>query len=329
MSSGVGASERDYITKGVEAGIRADGRSPLDCRKVVLETGMITQASGSCRVAIDDGTDVLAGVKVQVGDVEGRVESDRVAGEDMLLDAGAAGADTAVDGGDVLDDGVAGAGSRANVGRVVCSVECSPSAMPFADPRDVEQMCNDYSQILNRILNGPHGGLDLGKLCIIPGATCWIVSVDVLILDYGGNVLDTIAMAVRGALHNTRLPKATVEQTDGHYEFDIADDETETLSGRDMVPVAQTLCKIGSGRIVDATPLEDLCSSARLTVFVNRAGHVCGLQKSGKGSLEPSILVDMIETGVKTGAKTLAAMDKMLEREEHDRLRDIEPLGFR
>ncbi|KAL2916311.1 hypothetical protein HK105_204067 [Polyrhizophydium stewartii] len=314
----IGASERDFITKGVESGIRADGRGPLDFRQFFLETGMITQASGSCRATIDFGTDVLAGVKVQVGDIEGRVDSDEAQADGAMVEDAGAG-----------DDAETGAQSRGNVGRVVCTVECSPAAKSVLDAREVDDMCNEYSQILTRTLNGPHGGLDLQKLCIIPGSTCWVVNVDVLILDYGGNVLDTIFMAVRGALHNTRLPKATVEQTDGHFEFDISDDETEILAGRESVPVAMTLSKIGTSRIVDSTPLEALCSAAQVTVFVNRAGNVCGLQKSGKGSLEPSILIDMIETGVKLGTELAEKLDAVLDREERDRLSHIEPTGFR
>eukprot|EP00842_Homolaphlyctis_polyrhiza_P000358 jgi/Hompol1/1322/HPOL_005558-RA len=301
----IGESERNYITAGVESGIRADGRGPEDSRQLFLETGVITQASGSCRVTIDWGTDVLVGVKAQVGDIESGAETATVDDLERTGNASAANTDEAAQvsidaaSGTLGMPGLDGSNDtqRQNAGRIVFSVECSPSAKSTLSSKEIDDMCNEYSQILNRTLNGPHGGIDLGSLCIIPGSTCWVISVDVLILDYGGNVMDTIFMAVRGALHNTRLPKVTVEQTDGHFEFDIADEETEPLKGRENVPVALTLSKIGSGCIVDATPIEDLCSNARVTVFANRSNNVCGLQKSGKGSLDPSILADMIEVG--------------------------------
>ncbi|KAJ8323743.1 hypothetical protein QVD99_007095 [Batrachochytrium dendrobatidis] len=318
----VAVSERDYITKGIQCGIRADGRGSFDSRPVFLETGMITQASGSCRVTIDHGTDVLAGVKVQVADVEGRVE--QYTG-DIVEQTGTEVAD---DLNTSLADGN-GFSNRGNVGRIVCSVECSPAASIILDSRAIEDMCNEYTQVLNRTLNGPHGGIDLQKLCIIPGSTCWVVSVDVLIMDYGGNVLDTVLMAVRGALHNTRLPKTKVEETDGHFEFDIADDETEVLCGRENIPVALTLSRIGSGHIVDASPLEDMCSSSKITVFVNASGYICGVQKTGKGSLEPSTLIDMIETASRLGSESLVSLDSILLSEERDRLNRVEPIGFR
>jgi hypothetical protein len=63
-------AERHYITEGVHSDLRADGRGRLDCRALVLETGIISQASGSARVRLGDGTDILVGVKVEIDQVE-------------------------------------------------------------------------------------------------------------------------------------------------------------------------------------------------------------------------------------------------------------------
>jgi exosome complex RNA-binding protein Rrp42 (RNase PH superfamily) len=63
-------AERDYITEGVQSDLRADGRGRLDYRALVLETGIISQANGSARVRLGDGTDVLVGVKVEIDQVE-------------------------------------------------------------------------------------------------------------------------------------------------------------------------------------------------------------------------------------------------------------------
>lgn len=192
---------------------------------------MITQASGSCRVTIDGGTDVLVGVKVEVGSIEPDVDAEEE--EDPSANA---------DQGDV-DAGTIAVKDR-DRGRIVCNVECSPSATRVFDPRQVEEMCNEYSQLMNRVLNAPHGGIDLKALCIIPGSTCWILNIDALVLDYGGNLLDAIFLATRGALHNTRIPRATVEQSDGRLEFDIADEETEIVRGWEDVPMCVTLNKV-------------------------------------------------------------------------------------
>ncbi|KAJ3018903.1 Exosome complex component RRP42 [Thoreauomyces humboldtii] len=309
---------RDYITKGVDRAVRADGRSRLDIRESQLETGMITQASGSCRITLEGGTDVLVGVKVEVGSIEPDAEAEA---EDTDAAPTLHGDDADVGGSSMFKD--------RDRGRIVCNVECSPSATRIFDPRDVENMCNEYAQLMNRVLNGAHGGVDLKSLCIIPGSTCWILNVDALVLDYGGNLLDAIFLATRGALHNTRIPRATVEQSDGRVEFEIADEETEVVRGWEDVPVAVSLSKIGYRHIVDATPLEELCSSARLTVAINRRGNLCALQKGGQGGIEPSLLAEMVQTAKQLGLSLLRKQDTSLAGEEARIANGIDPTGFR
>jgi exosome complex component RRP42 len=41
----------------------------------------------------------------------------------------------------------------------------------------------------------------------VPGKTCWLVYVDALVLNDGGNVLDALSIAARAALALTRVYK--------------------------------------------------------------------------------------------------------------------------
>ncbi|KAJ3415701.1 hypothetical protein HDV05_004379 [Chytridiales sp. JEL 0842] len=298
--------------EGVDVNIRADARSRADSRPFTFETGLITQASGSCRIKVQGGTDVLVGIKVEIGSIEGEEDGQ--------------GPET---GGDEEEGGEVRDVKRRDRGRVVCNVECASSAMRNFDNREVEDMTLEYSEMMNRVLNGDHGGLNLQSLCIIPGSTCWVIYVDALILDYGGNLLDTIFMATRGALQNTLIPKVTVEESGGHYEFDVEDEETEVLEGWEDVPVLTTLYKIGARHIIDPSPLEELCASARLSVAVNRKGNVCAIQKGGKGGIEPSLLSEMIKTGKQIGLGVLSKMETALDREKARIGRREDPVGFR
>lgn len=47
------------------------------------------------------------------------------------------------------------------------------------------------------------GALNLKDLCIIPHKLCWILYIDALVLDSGGNLFDSISMATYAALSNT------------------------------------------------------------------------------------------------------------------------------
>ncbi|KAJ3181028.1 Exosome complex component RRP42 [Gaertneriomyces sp. JEL0708] len=306
----ISITERDYISKGVEANIRADGRGKGDYRALHLETGLVAQASGSCRVKLDSGTDVLVCVKVEIGSIEPSADND--ADDDT-----------------VLDEGEWKAKDR-DRGRISCNVECSPSATRgLMEPQDVENMCIEYSQFMNRVLNGDQGGIDLKSLCIIHGSTCWILNIDVLVLDFGGNLLDIILVATRGALHNTRIPKAIIEESDGKVDFAISDDETELVRGWEGVPLCVTLNKIGYGHVVDASPSEEMCASCRLSVMINNKGNICATQKSGTGGLEPSLLAEMQQTARNVAQTLFRRLDTALLEEERRISRGIEPKGFR
>ncbi|KAH8555474.1 ribosomal protein S5 domain 2-type protein [Umbelopsis sp. PMI_123] len=291
-------AERHYITEGVHSDLRADGRGRLDCRALVLETGIISQASGSARVRLGDGTDILVGVKVEIDQVE--------------PDAN-------------------------NVGKIVCNVECSPSASQQFEGHGADDLNNELTQALQRILGGPQCGINFEKLCIIKGQQCWVVYIDAMILDYSGNVFDAIFMATKAALYNTRIPKTQIQDLgDGEFEFEVLDDveDAERLDGIENIPIGVTLNKIGTGHIIDATPLEELCTEAKLTIAVNKDGQICGIQKGAEGGIEPGLMSEMIQTAKRIGQSLILQLDQKLQDEERQvdekRLNgeNIEKLGF-
>ena len=75
----------------------------------------------------------------------------------------------------------------------------------------------------------------------------WILYVDILILEVGGNLYDTVSMAVKAALHSTIIPKVQVNTIDGGQpELELSDDP---LDGNRVdvssSPILITLCRIG------------------------------------------------------------------------------------
>ncbi|KAJ3348818.1 Exosome complex component RRP42 [Entophlyctis luteolus] len=289
-------------------GIRSDGRKRDTTRlnAAQLSLAAVAQASGSCWLS--GPTAVLAGVKVSIGN------SSSPAGP---AGRAAAAADAETDAMGVGESDAFGGG-----GRVVCTVECAPALLPQMDPRAVEDMCVDYANFVTKLLNSGSNGLDLRALAIVPNAALgWVVHVDALVLSYAGNLLDTIVMAVRGALCNTLIPKVSVEESPAlfgagmDYEFDMADEETEPLVGCDDIPVVVTLFKIGNYCVIDPNPLEESCSDVQLTVAVTRSGVPCAIQKRGNGSLEPSLLAEMLRDARKHAVRLFALMDDAISRE--------------
>ena len=48
---------------------------------------------------------------------------------------------------------------------------------------------------------------DLRSLSVVSGKACWVVYVDAIVLNEGGNVLGALSLAARAALAVTRIPK--------------------------------------------------------------------------------------------------------------------------
>ena len=64
-------SEIKYVHDGVRQGIRRDGRNLIDLRHLQINTGLLPQANGSARIrTMLSGTDVLCGVKFEVGSID-------------------------------------------------------------------------------------------------------------------------------------------------------------------------------------------------------------------------------------------------------------------
>lgn len=86
MSTSLSPSERSYIITGLTHPThptRLDNRSLLKPRPIQISYGDAPQANGSARVIIDGGTEVVAGIRLEVTDIpagsngwKGRVEVD-------------------------------------------------------------------------------------------------------------------------------------------------------------------------------------------------------------------------------------------------------------
>jgi hypothetical protein len=77
---------------------------------------------------------------------------------------------------------------------------------PTAPPPRWRELRNHAQHRTHHTPTHAGGALDLKALSVIPGKACWVVFVDALLLNDGGNVLDALACAARAALALTRVP---------------------------------------------------------------------------------------------------------------------------
>jgi len=212
-------------------------------------------------------------------------------------------------------------------GRIEFSVECCPSACPEFEGRGADALNSQLSETLERLMRAPNA-LDLQALCIIPDRQCWVLFVDVLVLDSGGNLFDACSIAARAALFNVRLPKLSIVTPlgGGEPQIEVSDDLQQALRlNVDNVPLCITLTKIGPAYVADTTLEEELCMTARLSVGVNARGALTAVHKGGRGGLDPSQVADMLQAARKLGLGVLRQLDAALREEEAN---PRAPLGF-
>nr|SVE93864.1 EOG090X0CWA [Scapholeberis mucronata] len=278
-------AEKAFIHHSVQDDLRCDGRSRLDYRPIVLETGLVSNASGSARLRLAN-SDILVGVKVEL---------------------------------------TSPAPDKPNEGRIEFFVDCSANATPEFEGRGGEDLANEISQFLHKAyLVG--STLDVAELCVLPGHQCWILYVDILILECGGNLYDAVSLAVKSALHSTQIPTVKVASMDGDQpELELSDDpfDTKKLNTRNL-PCAVTLMKIGNHYLVDPTPEEECCSASGIVVAISADKKVTAVKKIGSGSLHPDTLISMLKTGSEVGSAVNTILtEKLLEEEKNEKLQKV------
>ncbi|KAG2489638.1 hypothetical protein HYH03_011917 [Edaphochlamys debaryana] len=256
-------------------------------RPVELELGVIAQAAGSARLHMG-ATDVIVGVKVEVGSPS------------------------------------QGAPDQ---GRLQVTVEFSPCASPIYQGRFGETYGEQIAAAIEASL-APGGrgggsdasssgcGIDLSKLLILRGKTCWMVFVDALVLNDDGNVVTAVSAATLAALRDTRIPKVEVV-TDAAGEEELELDDSPGSAWRlDVggVPLVLTASQVGAQCVVDLTAAEERCATSGLHVAVNRAGQVCGVTMTGRKGIDSSMLLLMMETAQKLGPVLWEQLMKFLTR---------------
>mmetsp|Transcript_34590 Transcript_34590/g.58096 ORF Transcript_34590/g.58096 Transcript_34590/m.58096 type:complete len:290 (+) Transcript_34590:171-1040(+) len=281
-------AEQQFIYDGIVQNIRVDGRGREDFRAITLEQGVVPQASGSARLRLG-GTDVLVGVKVEIGTP--------------------------------LPE-------HPSCGRTQFSVDVSANASLSFEGRGGEDLAAELTQALEKCFGGSSTGagaaLDPKDLGIIDGRTCWVVNVDGLVLAADGNLLDALAAAAKAALADTRVPKVTIvggTAAEDVADFEVNEDPNACLP-LDMkaVPVIITLRHTNGHYYADANAQEEALQHPGLSVAVNSNGTLCGLLKCGATGLDPSVTREMMEVAQKMALDLHKSLDRNAAAQEAEML---------
>lgn len=79
-------------------------------------------------------------------------------------------------------------------------------------------------------------------------------------------------------------------------DFELSDDPLDcTRIDIQHIPICVSLTKIGNYYIIDPTEEEEDCMNMQLTVAVDKDGNFCSMSKSGKGGIDPSGMIEMLQ----------------------------------
>lgn len=169
-----------------------------------------------------------------------------------------------------------------NRGVIITNAELVPLASPTFEPGPPSEVGIELARVVDRGVRESKA-VDLEALCIVPGKQVWIIFIDVHILDDCGNILDASSIGAIAALLTTRVPAS---------KFGLGEDYA--LPIRD-IPIATTAIEFGDVLMFDPDVDEESIANTRLTVITTASGNICGMQKSGIGTLRPEQIYRIVD----------------------------------
>ncbi|MFA5412348.1 MAG: exosome complex protein Rrp42 [Candidatus Micrarchaeia archaeon] len=179
---------------------------------------------------------------------------------------------------------------RPKEGVFMVMAEFLPLASPTFEPGPPSPYSIELARVVDRGIRSAEV-IDTESMFIEEGKVLAIF-IDLYVMDHGGNLTDTAALAAAAALSDTKVPKVV----DGKI---VRKDYTGPLKMPDK-PVTSTFIKVGDKILLDPLRSEEHASDCQLTVGTIEGQVVC-MQKSGPGSMKKSEVMECIDVALAKG----------------------------
>ncbi|CAL1526022.1 unnamed protein product [Lymnaea stagnalis] len=193
-------------------------------------------------------------------------------------------------------------------GYLVPNVELSPLCSANFRPGPPGELAQVLSQNMADLIADSQC-VKLENLCVCPGKLVWVLHIDLVCLDYDGNLMDACTLAMMSALKSTSLPVVTVDEESGEIKTDPS---SRTLLPVSCCPVSTTLIVFDNKLLlVDPTSEEESLATGAVTV-VTEGKNVCSIYKPGGTPLTDKQIRDCIERGFIRGKEARSLIEETL-----------------
>lgn len=239
---------QDYIREKIRNGERLDGRDFTEFRDIDIEAGYVRHTAEGSAMVKMGDTKLLVGVKADLGE--------------PYSDA-------------------------PESGTLITNAELVPLAAKEYEAGPPRADAVELARVVDRGLR-ESGVIDLEDLGITEGEKCWLLFIDIHVLDYDGNLIDAAFLGAVTALMDGTMPV-----------YDEEEDELDREERGDEIPVSDfpvtlTGKKIADQLLLDTTGEEEDVLDSRLTVTLNEDDNVVSLQKGEPGTMTHSEAMDTI-----------------------------------
>ena len=182
-----------------------------------------------------------------------------------------------------------------DVGYLIPNISLPPMCSSMYKPGPPSIEAQSTAQFLVTVLT-TSGCVKPENLCIIPGKLVWVLYIDLVCLDYSGNVMDVAVTALTAALKTVTLPEVSMDAETG--EVRVSDIKRSKLEVKNS-PVSSTFVVFKSSSDVpvlvsDPTTEEEQLASSILTVVI-AGGDVCHLHQPGGQQISPTLMQQAIQ----------------------------------
>lgn len=237
------------IRKTLQEGDRLDDRDFDEYREITIEPNYVHETADGSAMVEFGDTKLLVGISTEIGDPYP---------------------------------------DQPDKGALITNVELNPMAGPEFEsgPPGIEAV--ELSRLVDRGIR-ESGMIDMEQLGIESGEKCWMVYIDVHVIDFDGDLVDAASLGAVTALELAKLPAL---DEDGNPDRDEYQGELPTT----CLPITATGSKIAGELLFDTTADEEEVRDARLTVSFLEDGNVVSMQKGEAESFDKAEVMELLET---------------------------------